>query len=388
MLLFKYKAIAQDGSLLAGEIQSENSASALLVLQSRGLNVQKLEAAESPTENTDWLQAIDQCLEQRHDMIRCVEQCQSQARWLKTDRQLNILVNRLGQGAAATDFISNRDLAVFLPFVMLFASDRNSSSEFQDWLQSYLRQANRRRAIWKWLSYPVLMPLIYLGILVVMSFTIIPQFRQMFAEFDLKLPASTRRLFWMSEQISEHPIRTLIVCALFGLGAYRVILAIRWILDHSHDVPFLGYLSRSSKRQLAAMSRLTATLSELLRVEAPLPDAIRIAGLASGYDYYQEESETAAKVLQYGAEAPGVRIMPSCFPATLVHALQSGPDQKPSVILIQKLSKIYSDRLEQRTRFAQGFVAPAMTIVMALLIAGIAGSLVRPLISLISSLSG
>ena len=336
----------------------------------------------------NWLQTIDLCLEQRQEMISCLESCRSHAKWLKSDRQLTNLLNRLREGAGANEFVSNDELAMFLPLVLLFSPNRNCASEFNDWIQSYLRQTNRRRLIWKWLSYPVLLPLIYLAILVVMSFTIIPQFRQMFEEFGLSLPASTKRLFWMSEQISEHPIRALFGCALLGAGAYGLIQGMRRILDRSHDVPFLGHLSRSSKSQLAGMSRLTATLAELLRVEAPLPEAIRVAGLASGYSYFREEAETAANVMQFDPGPTGVRMLPSCFPSTLIHALQSGPNQKPSVVLIQKLSKIYADRLEQRTRFAQGFVAPAMTIVMAWLIGGILSSLMIPMISLITSLSG
>jgi type IV pilus assembly protein PilC len=336
----------------------------------------------------NWLQTIDLCLEQRQEIISCLESCRSHVQWLKSDRHLTNLLSRLREGAGANEFVSSDELAVFLPLVLLFAPNRNSASEFNDWIQSYLRQSNRRRTIWKWLSYPVLIPLIYLAILVVMSFTIIPQFRQMFDEFGLRVPTSTKRLFWMCEQISGHPIRTLLGCALLGAGAYGLINRMRWFLDRSHDVPFLGHLCRSSKRQLAAMSRLTATLAELLRVEAPLSEAMRVAGLASGYSYFRDEAETAARVMRVDAGPTGVRILPSCFPSTLIHALQSGPNQKPSVVLIQKLSKIYADRLEQRTRFAQGIVAPAMTIVMAWLIGGIVSSLMIPLISLITSLSG
>ena len=348
------------------------------------MNVQDIGSGAIP----NWLQTIDQCLAQRQEMISCIESCRSQAPWLKTDNQLTNLLNRLRDGAGANDFVSNSDLAMFLPLILLFAPNRNSASEFNDWIQSYLRQANRRRVIWKWLSYPVLLPLIYLAILIVMSFTIIPQFRQMFDEFGLRLPAATIRLLWMSEQISEHLIRTLFGCAFLGVGAYGLMAGMRWILDHSHDVPFLGHLSRSSKRQLTGMFRLTATLAEMLRVDAPLPEAIRVAGLASGYSYFRKEAETAANVMRNDAGPSGIRIMPSCFPSTLIHALQSGPNHQPCVVLIQKLSKIYSDRLEQRTRFAQGFVAPAMTIVMAWLIGGIVRSLMIPLISLITSLSG
>jgi len=320
-------------------------------------------------------------------MIRCLENRRSQSTWLKSDRQLATLVRRLREGAGANEFVTERELVLFLPLILLFAPNRNAASEFNDWIRSYLSQSNRRRLIWKLISYPVIVPLIYLAILVFISVTIIPQFRQMYDEFELKLPGSTMRLLWMSEQISEHPVRSILGCIVLAGVAVGVVAAFRVLLDHSQDVPFLGHFSRSSKRQLVAMSRLTGTLAALLRIETPLPEAMRIAGLASGYRYFHEESKSAANALD-SVRQVGVRLIPRCFPSTLVFALQSGPNQQPSVELIQRLSKIYMDRLEQRAKFAESFVAPAMTIVMAWLIFSIVSALMLPLVSLITSLSG
>ncbi len=383
MLRFEYRAIAPDGSVLNGDVYSKNSSAAAQELQSRGLIVQAIGPGSIPA----WINTIDDCLTQRGEMINSLESCCNQSRWLKSDNQLATLIQRLREGAGASDFVTQRDLALFLPLVLLFAPNRNRASEFNDWIQSYLRQANGRRLIWKLLSYPVIIPAIYLAILVVISFTIIPQFRQMFNEFELRLPAPTMRLLWISEQITEHPFRSLFGCMMLAGMAVGVVAAFRLLLDHTHDAPFLGHFSRCSKRQLVGMSRLTATLAELLRIETPLPEAMRIAGLASGYRYFREESESAAYALDSARHA-GVRLLPNCFPSTLVFALQSGPNQQPSIELIQKLSKIYSDRQEQRTKFAESFVAPAMTIAMAWLIGGIARALLSPLISLITSLSG
>ena len=383
MLRFEYRAIAPDGSFRNGDVYSEDSSAAAQELRSRGLNVQAIGPGSIPT----WIKTIDDCLTQRGEIISCLESCFLQSRWLKSDNQLAILIKRLREGAGANDFVTQRDLAMFLPLVLLFAPNRNSASEFNDWIQSYLRQANRRRLIWKLFSYPVIIPTIYLSILVVMTFTILPQFRQMFNEFELRLPAPTMRLLWISEQISEHPVRSTLGCVILAGLAIGVVAALRLLLDHTHDAPFLGHFSRSSKRQLVGMSRLTATLAELLRIETPLPEAMRIAGLASGYRYFREESESAAYALD-SARRAGVRLLPPCFPSTLVFALQSGLNQQPSIELIQKLSKIYSDRQEQRTKFAESFVAPAMTIAMAWLIGGIVSALMTPLISLITSLSG
>ena len=189
MLRFEYQAIAPDGSFLDGEVYSEDSEAATLELQSRGLDIQRIGPGTIPT----WIQTIDRCLSQREEMIRCLEDWRSQS-WLKTDSQLTNLICRLRAGAGANQFVTDRELAPFLPLVLLFAPNRNTTTEFNDWIQSYLKQSNRQRLIWKLISYPVIVPLIYLTILVVISFTIVPQFRRMFEEFQLRLPAPTLRL--------------------------------------------------------------------------------------------------------------------------------------------------------------------------------------------------
>jgi type II secretory pathway component PulF len=382
MLRFEYQAIAPDGSFLDGEVYSENSEAAALELQSRGLDVQRIGPGTIPT----WIETIDQCLGQREAIIRCLEDWRSQS-WLRSDSQLTNLICRLRSGAGANQFVTDRELAPFLPLVLLFAPNRDTTTELNDWIQSYLKQSNRQRLIWKLISYPVIVPLIYLTILVVISFTIVPQFRRMFDEFELRLPAPTLRLLWISEQISEYPLRTMIGCVAIAGAAVGLVVAIRILLDHSQETPFLGHFSRSSKRQLIGMSRLTGTLAELLRIETPLPEAIRIAGLSSGYRYFREEAMSAAYALDSAVQF-GIRVIPRCFPATLIFAMQAGPDKQPSIELIQQLSKIYMERLEHRAKFAESFVAPAMTIAMAWLIGGIVSALMLPLFSLITSLSG
>ena len=383
MLRFEYRALSRDGKLLVGEICANDPETAVQQLRARGMNVQSLEPGTSPI----WIQTIDACLAQREEIVRCLEGCCSQSRWLRHDKGIAHLIRRLSDGASANDFVSQRDLAQFLPLVLLFDPNRKEASEFSDWSEAYLRQANKNRFIWRLFSYPVLLPLIYLTILVVMSFTIIPQFRQMFNEFELRLPTATLLLLSISEQISEHPFRTFVVCAAIGGVFAGMVVLLRLLLRRSQDVPILGYFSQSSKAHLLAMSRLTATLAELLRISTPLTDAIQIAGLASGDHYFRQESESASTMLSAGIRPSKVLWIPSCFPSSLVHALQSAPGQQPSVELIQRLSKIYSDRLEQRSRFAGSFVAPAMTIIMAWFISFVVSALMFPLLSLMTSLS-
>ena len=383
MLRFEYRAIAPDGSSVDGIVHATDSDAAAQELRRMGVNFQSI----GPGTVLDWTQAIDESLSQREVMVRCIEDCRAESSWLRSDAQLGTLVRRLREGAGANQFTSEATLSMFLPLVLLFGSKGDMAPQVRFWMQAYLRQSNRRRFIWKLISYPVILPLIYLAILIVLSFTIIPQFRKMFDEFELRLPPITARLFWISEQISEHPIRAFFGLVVFAGIAVGVVAAIRMLLEHTQDVPLLGSFSRSSKKQLLGMARLTATLAELVRIGTPLPQAIRISGLASGHRYFCEEAHSVARALE-SAGPVGIRSMAGCFPSTLILALYSGPQQQPNVDLIRKLSKIYMDRLEQRTNFAENLIAPAMTLAMAWLIGGIVSALVLPLISLITSLSG
>ena len=59
MLRFEYQAIAPDGSFfLDGEVYSENSETAALELQSRGLDIQRIGSGTIPP----WIKTIDRCL--------------------------------------------------------------------------------------------------------------------------------------------------------------------------------------------------------------------------------------------------------------------------------------------------------------------------------------
>lgn len=390
LLKFEYHAIEPSGAPVTGTVIAHTPEEARSDLEQRGLNV---EFIGSPT-RPEFISAIDVCLQNRETIIECMRSCDTQAKWLRSDKPWNTLQKSLSNGATANEFVAIGSLAMFLPFVMMFDPNRNDlfagdrKSEFETWTRFYMQQANRRRFVWRLLSYPVVIITLYLAILIAMAYGIIPQFRRVYEEFEVALPKPTERLLWLSDQVTDHPIRFILMIAVTLTVAYGIYRCCCWFLDQIQDVPILGKFTRSSKKQLLAISRLTATLAELLRLNAPLPVALKIAGLASGNRAMINETMLTARMLTTSRGRQDVRFVSNFLPSTLVCALQAGPDGQPSIELIQQLSTLYAERLEQRIHVARGIAAPAMTILMAILTWNMISALMSPLISLITSLSG
>lgn len=390
MFEFEYHALAPSGEPTTGTVISKSTEEARTDLQRRGLHVEFIGQGTTP----EFIGAIDKCLRERDSIIGCMKECNEQSAWLKRDTNWNLLFSRLQKGASASELVTDGRLAMFLPFVMMFAPPRENGSEqkenrdFATWVRFYLQQANRRRLLWRVFSYPVVMVAIYVAILIAMSYGIVPQFRRVYEDFEINLPAPTLRLLWISDQITEHPLRAMLMFVAVAAGIYFLYRGLCWCLDQIQDVPILGKITRSSKKQLLAVSRLTSTLAELIRINAPLPTAIQIAGLASGNRAMISETEATARMLTTHLGRQDIRFVSNYLPATLVHALQAAPEGKPSSELIQSLANVYAERLEQRINIARGIAAPATTMLMAWLVWNIVSALMSPLVSLISSLSG
>jgi type IV pilus assembly protein PilC len=234
------------------------------------------------------------------------------------------------------------------------------------------------------LAYPVFL-LCFGGIvLVFLVVLVVPTFDKMFLEFGLRLPAPTKFLIWISRQLTSHLPRTLIaLVAAVSLGFISVRLWLRYALS----TRLLGMFTSGNSANVTAMARFTGSLAELLSIDAPLPDALKIAGLACKHPHFRVAADRLARELAI----PGASLLSSpCahnFPATMRHALGDGRSGKPNIPLLRELSRMYSERARTRINWSTSILGPVSLIGLGILVGFVVIALFMPLVSLVTSLS-
>ena len=134
------------------------------------------------------------------------------------------------------------------------------------------------------------------------------------------------------------------------------------------------------------MSRFTSALAELLSIEAPLPEALRIAGRSCKHRHFRVKAEQMADQLEFDGIALQQSPVAHNFPAVMIHALSFEP-RKPNTPLLRELARTYSERARTRVSWSTSFVGPISLIVIGLLVGFTVIALFMPLVSLVTSLS-
>jgi type IV pilus assembly protein PilC len=221
-------------------------------------------------------------------------------------------------------------------------------------------------------------------ILMFLVLLVVPVFAKMFSEFGLNLPAPTRLLFWISFQLSQHLLRSLAAVAL----AFALVVALsRLWIRFSLSTCVLGIFTAGNSANLTAMAKFTGALAELISIEAPLPEALRIAGRSCDHRHFRVMSERMAGEL----ELPGIKLSDTSvahnFPATMRHAIGNGRSSPTSVPLLRELSRMYSERARERINWSTSILGPVSLVSLGLVIGFVIIALFMPLVSLVTALA-
>lgn len=134
------------------------------------------------------------------------------------------------------------------------------------------------------------------------AYFLIPLFRDMFNQFGLTLPPPTILVFWLAEQTTTYLFRSLAVIFCLML---IIIPFVRYWRSRSLSNRLFGRLVAGTSSNLLAMASLANTLSHMLRLGAPLNEALRIAGTASRCYFYQRAAiELSNQIEQSANVAP------------------------------------------------------------------------------------
>ena len=331
---YQYEALAGDGELVSGEIAADRVSDAIAQLEAQGLQVESIRAIVSIPDSSVTKKAfydrIDQALQNRDSLIPALEALADEMPNRDASRDVRQFANELKSGATAEQFVSRDSTAAWLPLVVRGLESSSAADRYRQLMDDATRESENRKRLRRVLAYPLFLLAFGGAILISLVLLVVPVFAKMFNEFGLLLPAPTKFLIWISRQLTLNPLQSILVVALvFGLIVTLGRLWIRLSLSTS----LLGIFTSGNSANVAAMAKFTGSLAELISIEAPLPEALRIAGRACDHRHFRVMSERIAKEL----EVPGTRIRETSvahnFPATMRYALGNGRNCPPNVPL-------------------------------------------------------
>jgi type II secretory pathway component PulF len=391
---YRYQALNATNQQVSGEIAADDFSAALSQLAAQGLVVQSLvdvtvtgqsaprvASAEDPAA---WQQLVPM-LERSRALLPPLQAFAAELPPGRHRRKLELLTNTLERGSITAEDATSalRTLpGYWIPLLSAATVSRDPGRILREFLRESEQAEELRRQWWQTLAYPLLLVGLAAGVLVALSFLVIPIFRHVFSGFGLRTPLPTYVVLTIAEWITSGRILLVIIVAtLLGFGFYH---ALRWLSPTLREWwadCFATWLGHST-----TIARFTQFTADLLEAQISPAHALRLAGQATGSRSIQRAASRVAAGLETATEEARDKNR-RLLTRTVHYALVSGISNASRVRLLREISASHAERVRWRLSWTRGFVEPLAILVVGLLVGGVTLALFLPLFNLLHALA-
>ena len=260
-------------------------------------------------------------------------------------------------------------------------------SEMLTSLNRHLETSNQtRRIVFEAISYPAVVFTLAAVILTGLFLLVIPKFITIFKDMGAQLPAPTRLIFVMTDNVIPFWIGVGIVVAaiimlavsLSGFSAGR-----RFKENVYFRIPVLGRVYHRS-----LLSKLADAIALLVGAGCDMPSCLRLSAGASGSETIISECEAVAGQLEQGQNIVEAGQLCSVIPPLFFYSMQLGYQRNELQDNLFSLSDMYAQQTRTNQSRLQALLLPLMLIVVGGFIGFVVMAIFLPLPTMISAASG
>lgn len=265
-------------------------------------------------------------------------------------------------------------------------------------LSEFMEKAQRlKRKVVGAMIYPIAVILIAVLIVTGIMVFIIPKFKEIFADFGVKLPMLTQVLIdtsaWM---VGNYPTKGAMmvpgfVWVIFGMPA--IFIAYKLIRKTGPGkattdtvalyIPVLGNLIKKT-----AVARFTRTLGTLISAGVPILEAVTITKETSGNYVYEKALQKVHDSIREGETfAEPLRQSKTCD-ALVVNMIDVGEETGDLDTMLMKIADNYDDEVDVAVGSLVSLIEPLLVIVLGGIVGTIVVAMFLPLVAMIESLQG
>lgn len=255
-------------------------------------------------------------------------------------------------------------------------------------MSTYTRAiANLRSTVVEALFYPCVVLTLGVFLFGLVCFFILPQFAQVYKEFNIRLPAATE----FALKLSRHPVEFIAVPAVMiclivvmaYLGTHFSAAGRRLWAGFLYSIPVAGTLVRAAR--LAAFTDLLAILVDH---SIPLPEAFRLAGEASSDPIMARESREIQEHLSQGKSLGEVLRGRGLVPEWVAWMAGVGEQRGALGKTLHQVAEMYRRQVELRAALLRSVLPPFFIIALAVLFGGLFLTIgIIPMVRLLEGLS-
>lgn len=399
MQVYKYKALAGDGSFVEGVMQASHPEDVRAALLARDLRVSTV--AASGAKWSDWFK-LQQKVKPREIVLFCRQLASFVAVGVPVttamrtfaeeahSRQLREayigVVTDLERGTRLSDAFAGYPLV--FPAIVI---DMVRSAEETGQLDKVLRQAARhlereasaRQRIRAAMTYPAVIASLAVIITIGMVLFVLPKFRDLYASLGVPLPGILRGVLTLSGYITDHELVILAVLLILILGAWLGIRQERgrlWWDGMLLRLPLVSPLVRT-----ATTERFCRTLGNMLEAGVPMSQTFAVVLSNVKNRVLRRRLSATATALAAGEGLSRPLASTAVFSPAVVQLIRVGEETGTLDTNLIEAADMHEEELDYRIKRLTGMLEPMLIIFVGLLVGFVAITMVTSIYSLAGS---
>ena len=397
-MVFQYVAYNEKGELVKGKLPATNEEAANDLLGYAGyqaislkpyipfLNFEKLTAGLSKVKPSDIIliyRQLAMLLESGIDIVASLELLQEQATNHSLKRVLEDVIADLRTGNQLSRALSKHP-HVFSPIYCQLIGVGEQSGDLETVLKQvadYMeKEVTTTKETKNALMYPVITSVVTVVVIIVLVTFVLPQFGTMYSSLGAEMPAPAKLLIDFSTKLKEYWVYLLLGTLAALVLAYSYIKTPKGRAKWDRLVLRLPVLGKVC--HLSELSRLCRSMSLLFRTGLPLTEILPLLIQSSRN---QALSEALGGVQQDMIKGEGISqpmTKSKLFLPMMVQMVRVGEETGNLDVTLLAVARSYEAEAEDKTRSLISLIQPAMTLIIGLVIAALALSLVSAMYSI------
>jgi len=392
MTVFRFQAIAADGTLHQDSVEAETEEDAARLLTRRGLKPYRLEHAAARTKSTmreRWrVAALERIFSTLHVLLQAGLTIDAALRTaLANERrkpERDLLEGVSGAMAAGQPFSAAISGRVALPVTItaiLTAGEASArmTETFAAITEIYAERRQRRDNILSALLYPATLLLVMLAALGIVTFVLVPSIQPIFEGAGQPMPMFIGILSAFGDLFSDYDWAFALI-AIVGLASVYAMLRApsgrRRLAQAALSLPLLGTVLR--QRSSATYLK---TLSLLLGNGVALGPALELAADAVPFETDRQALRSLRDAVFAGQSLSGAVEKTGILDAVTLSFFKAGEQSNQLPDALARASALLDAQAKQTSERFSALLTPAITIVTGLAVGGIVVSVMDTLLS-------
>ncbi|MFK0211820.1 type II secretion system F family protein [Streptomyces sp. NPDC090298] len=389
MATFKYVAVGPDGRQATGVLTGSSVDGVTDSLARQGYDVRSVKAAgrnllqlELTAEKVDLVELSNfsrqmaAFIKAGVPLLDALEIIRAETKDKKLAKLLVDVMDQLrfGESFAAAMAAHTKALPAFYVSVLRSAEATGELDVVMAQLGRYIeRDVEGRRTIRSALTYPSLVMVLAIAVILVLVVFVLPRFKQFFASFHAELPLPTRILLGFTDFVTDwYPfilggIAALVVAVAAGLRTERGrFLRDRFLLA----LPVAGDAVRSM-----VIERFCRILSSMIKAGVPIPEALGLASAGANNLVYERAIGRARVEMLEGGGISGPIARTKLFPGAVTQMMRVGEETGTLDDQLENVSEFYEKELQYKLKRLTSLFEPAIVIMVGVVVGFVAVAL-------------